>query len=101
VRWSPIDEAKALATLTDSGITVSLEFHFNDEGEAVGVFAPGRYRRVGGGYELTPWEGRFRAYEESFGMRIPTRGEVGWHLTGGWKAVWRGRIDDIRYEFAI
>ena len=36
VQWSPIDEHSALATLTDNGETVSLEFRFNDAGEVTG-----------------------------------------------------------------
>jgi len=46
VQWSEIDDNCALATLTDSGITVSLEFEFNEIGEITGVYAPGRYRRI-------------------------------------------------------
>ena len=100
VRWSPIDDNKALATLTDSGITVSLEFRFNDAGEVAGIYTPGRWGRFDGEYALTPWEGYFRHYEEREGMQVPTEGEVGWHLPGGWLSVWKGRIVDIEYDFA-
>ena len=43
--WSPIDERKALATLTSHGTTVSLEFHFNREGEVAAVYTPQRWAR--------------------------------------------------------
>jgi len=100
VRWSSIDNHRALATLTDSGTTVSLEFHFNDIGEITGVFTPGRYRHVNGKYELTPWKGHHRNYQERGGMRIPTEGEVEWHLPTGRFSVWRGKIVEVKYDFA-
>jgi hypothetical protein len=100
VRWSPIDDNKALATLTDSGITVSLEFRFNDAGEVMGIYTSGRWGRFGGEYALTPWEGYFRHYEEREDMWVPTEGEVGWYLPGGWLSVWKGRIVDVTYDLA-
>ena len=100
VRWSPIDSRRALATLTDSGATASLEFRFNDVGEVVSVFTPGRYRAVNGKYERTPWEGRFRNYEEREGMRIPIEGEVEWRLQDGSFPYWRGKIVEVKYDFA-
>lgn len=97
--WSAIDDATALATLTDSGTTVSLQFRFNAAGEVVGVFAPGRYREVRGSYQLTPWAGYFRNYEQRMGMRIPTEGAVEWQLLEGNLPYWRGRIVEAEYEF--
>jgi hypothetical protein len=73
VKWSAIDDTRALATLTDSGTAVSLEFDFNNAGEITGVFTPGRYREVDGKYELTPWQGHFRNYKERDGMRYHSR----------------------------
>lgn len=42
VQWTPIDNRRALATLTDLGNTVSLEFRFNDAAEVVGIYTEGR-----------------------------------------------------------
>ncbi|MBI3995852.1 MAG: hypothetical protein HY349_07740 [Nitrospirae bacterium] len=100
VKWSPIDNSRALATLTDSGTRVSMEFHFSDVGEIIGVFTPGRYREVDGKYELTPWEGHFRHYEEREGMRIPVEGDVEWRLQDGSFPYWKGRIVKVIYDFA-
>jgi hypothetical protein len=96
--WTPIDEHRALATLADHGTTVSLEFRFNDADEVSAVYAPGRYRKVGRRYELTPWEGHFSKYEERNRMRVPLYGEVGWYLSGGWRPAWEGRVTEIEYE---
>ncbi len=100
VAWTPIDEHKALATLTDGPTTVSLEFRFGESGEVTSVYTPARYREVGGQYELTPWEGTHRNYQEKQGMRIPTEGEVEWHLPSGRFPVWKGTIEAIEYDFA-
>jgi hypothetical protein len=100
VRWIEIDDNRAWATLSDSGITVCLEFRFNDAGEITGIYSPSRYRAVGGRYELTPWSGSFRDYEERDGMLIPTAGEVAWQLPAGRLAYWRGRVVAVEYDFA-
>jgi hypothetical protein len=97
--WSPIDDDRALAALTDSGNTVSLEFRFNETGEVTGIYSPGRWGSFDDGFRQVPWEGHFRRYEERDGMRVPTEGEVGWHLSGRWEPVWKGRMLDVRYDF--
>lgn len=96
--WSKIDSCKALATLSDSGITVSLEFQFNDKGEITGVYTE-RYREIHGAYELTPWFGKHWDYREKDGMMIPMKGEVAWIIDGTEKPYWRGNIKEIEYEF--
>ena len=47
LRWSTIDDNKECATLTAHGVTVSLEFRFNAEGEVVGIFKPVRWGSFG------------------------------------------------------
>ena len=98
--WAPIDSRKASATLTHAGVTVSLEFWFNEEAEVIGVYSGGRWGRFGGGFNKIPWEGHFRNYVERFGMLVPSNGEVGWYSSGQWQCVWEGGILDARYEFA-
>jgi len=99
VTWSAIDDTKALATLTDSGTTVSLEFRFNEKGEVSGVFSPGRFREEKGKYILTPWAVRVWNYEERDGMRIPIEGEVEWQLPAGRLPYWKGKIVDVKFDF--
>lgn len=98
LRWSPVGDTKAQATLTDSDLIVSLEFWFNDTGEITGVYSPGRWGRFDGAYQQIPWEGHFRSYHESGGMLVPAEGEVGWYSTGRWERVWKGRIVEADYE---
>lgn len=96
--WSPIDDRKALATLTSHGTTVSLEFHFNREGEVAAIYTPQRWMKSGRKYVQMPWEGHFFGYWECSGMLIPSAGEVGWHVNGKWEAYWKGRVTFASYE---
>jgi len=90
--WTSIDDGAALATLTDHGTSVSLEFRFADTGEVTGIYTPGRWGSFDGSYEQRPWEGHFRNYQQRDGIFVPTEGDVGWYVDGRWQAVWRGTI---------
>ena len=68
VVWTPINERAALATLSDSGVTVSLEFHFDDAGRLTRIYTPARPREVNGAHEMAAWEARFERYEAHDGM---------------------------------
>jgi hypothetical protein len=96
--WTAIDDSTALATLSDSGVTVSLQFRFDPTGDVVGAYAPDRPRAVNGAYEPTPWAGRFRNHAVRNGVRIPLEGEVEWILPTGTLPYWRGRILSIEYD---
>lgn len=96
LRWTSVDERRALATLTDNGLSVSLEFRFADTGEVTGIYTPARWGTFGGGYEQHAWEGHFRNYETIGGFWVPREGDVGWYVGSEWRAVWRGRI--LSYE---
>ncbi len=100
VRWQAIDDSRARATMTDGRTTVSLEFRFNDAGEATGVYAPGRQRESSGTFRQTPWEGTFGKYEERGGMLVPLTGEAAWLLPGMKLTYWKGTIEKIGYEFS-
>lgn len=100
VAWTPVDDSTARATLNVAATTVSLDFHFGDDGLVHSVFTSARAREVGGRAILTPWQGRFSNYAEREGMRIPLTGEVEWQLPEGPQLYWRGRIIEIAYEFA-
>jgi hypothetical protein len=92
LQWSAIDATRALATLTDRRVSVSLEFRFADTGEVTGIYTPARWGTFAGGYAQVPWEGHFRDYRMRDGMFVPTEGEVGWYVEQEWRAVWKGRM---------
>ncbi len=97
VTWRELASNKAIASITDFGMTVSLEFEFNPKGEISSVYSPARYREVSGNYEPTPWKGHFSDYAEFDGYRIPTSAAVEWHLPGQAYAYWRASLHAIRY----
>jgi hypothetical protein len=100
VRWQPIDESSARATLEDGANTVSLDFSFDDEGLITTVQAQERFRIVDGKFVPTQWEGKFSAYTWRDGMRIPMEGEVAWLLADGPHPYWRGSLSSVSYEWA-
>jgi hypothetical protein len=65
VRWAPIDDSSARATLTDGPLTLSMDVHFAPSGEIERVEML-RYRDVDGTGVITPFEGVF--------PRLPTGG---------------------------
>jgi len=100
VRWEPVDEHSARATLTDGATTVTLLFRFDPAGLVRSVQAAARGRTVGSQVIPTPWEGHWSNYQWRDGMLVPTEGEVAWLLPQGRQPYWRGRITRIAYTFA-
>ena len=98
LRWIPIDDNRACATLTTGGVTVSLEFRFNATGEIVSIYTPARWGKFGDNYVQKPWEGHLRDYVTIHGMRVPNHGEVGWYDDGVWQRVWEGAMVGATYE---
>lgn len=99
LKWTAIDDRKAVATVRDSSTTVSLEFSFSKTGEISGVFAPERFREVKGEYKPFPWAGRFWNYQEQNGMMIPMEGRVEWQMPEGNAPYWKGKIVEAQYDF--
>ncbi len=99
--WTPIDDTKALATLTHGGISVALEFRFNPTGAVTSVYTPGRWGSFPDGAKELPWEGRFHDYRLQGGVIVPSWGEVGWYVGDTWTRVWTGRIESARYDFTL
>jgi hypothetical protein len=99
VRWSPVDDRAAIATVTDRGTEVSLVFRFNDIGEVVGIYTPDRFQRFEQEYRQVPWEGHFRDFELRGGMRVPSYGEVGWYENETLEIVWKGNLVNAQYQF--
>lgn len=98
VRWEPLDERSARATLQDDSTTVSLAFRFGEDGLIESVRSEKRPRVVAGHNIPTPWLARWSDWETHDGIRIPVRGEVSWLLPEGPLPYWRGRITRIEYE---
>jgi hypothetical protein len=98
LRWMAIDANRALATLTDRGTSVSLEFRFADTGEMTGIYTAGRWGKFEDSYRQAPWEGHFRNYRDESGVRVPSFGEVGWYVNGVWRPVWEGTVTAFEWR---
>jgi hypothetical protein len=101
VRWEPVDAGSARAILRDGPVRVELVVRFSDDGLLEGVRAESRARLVSGRSLPPPWEGRFWDYAERGRMRVPLAGEIAWVLPEGPRPYWRGRIEQIDYDFAL
>lgn len=99
VRWEPVDERSARATLRDGPISLSMTFAFAEDGTVQTARADARGRTVAGKVVMTPWEGRWSDVQVRDGMRVPLTGEVAWLTPEGRKPYWRGTIVSLRYEF--
>jgi hypothetical protein len=95
VRWTPIDETSARATITVGETTESLDFHFGDDGLVQRVFTNARPRD---GHASAPWQGRFADYRDVHGMKIPLSAEAEWLLRDGPLPSWRGHIVSAAFE---
>lgn len=100
VRWEPVDEHSARATLSDGAVSVTLTFGFAADGSMERVRAEARGRTVAGRTVPTPWEGRWSNVQAQGGMRVPMTGEVAWLTPEGRQPYWRGTIRSVSYEFA-
>jgi hypothetical protein len=100
IRWEPVDDRSAKATLTDGPLTLTLLFRFNIDGLIESIRAEARGRTVGNSIVMTPWEATSTNYQDRNGMRVPLSGEVAWLTPEGRKPYWRGTITALRYEFS-
>ncbi len=100
VRWEPVDDSSAQATLADGRNRVSLSFRFGADGLIESVHSPARGRLDGGATLPTPWEGRWHDYRRRGRMLVPTRGEVSWLLPDRPHPYWRGRLTSIAYHWS-
>jgi hypothetical protein len=98
VRWESVDDQTAKATLDHGDVSASLTFSFGEDNEVTRVYTEERYRRVDGGFEPTPWSGYWHDYRTRNGVRVPTEGEVVWHLPEGDLEAWQGQITEIHYD---
>ncbi|MBL8289132.1 MAG: hypothetical protein JNL85_14220 [Rubrivivax sp.] len=98
LRWEPIDERSARATLADGPIRLSMTFRFGADGLIESVRAEDRGRTVDGRVVPTPWEGRLSNYQRRDGLLVPLEGEVAWLTPQGRLPYWRGTIEAIAYQ---
>jgi hypothetical protein len=98
VRWEPVDDFRARATITGGTVSASAVFSFDAEGRITEITSGERYRAVGDEYVRDRWTGFYRDYEEKNGFLIPTEVESVWNLPDGDFPAVRLRITEIGYD---
>lgn len=98
VRWEPIDDHSARASLEGAGPGVTAVFEFEADGR-LSAFRADRYRDVGGGRAvLTPFVGRCSEYRHIGAFRVPTSVEATWRLESGDFTFARFQVSSIEYN---
>lgn len=96
VRWEPVDDHTARATVVDGAVRVSADFRFAPTGDVVAMTAL-RYRDVDGTGVPTPFEGRYGRWTRMEGVWIPRQAEAAWILPEGRRPYWRGTVERVSY----
>ncbi|HDQ15201.1 MAG TPA: hypothetical protein ENN41_10355 [Sediminispirochaeta sp.] len=99
LRWEAADSRSAVAHFEDQGHKLSLLFRFNAQDLIESVYAEERPRAEAGEMIPTPWEGRWSDYQRRDGILVPMSGEVAWLTPEGRRSYWRGRIEEISFEY--
>lgn len=98
LEWQAIDDDSARATLTDSGLSVSLVFHFNARNEVERVVADERFRELDGRFIPARWTAYYKGYADCGDMHIPLQFAAQWNLPDEDFTYWRGRLRSIEYD---
>jgi len=92
--WSPIDDNSATLTLTDHGLTVSCQMHFNEKDEIVRYQA----QRYSDETHRIPWTGQVSDYRETDGIRIPFHASAAWVIDGVEQPYARFTLREIEFD---
>ncbi|MDQ3844378.1 MAG: hypothetical protein M3342_10240 [Bacteroidota bacterium] len=97
IHWQAIDATSAKATITYKGITGSVIFYFNEQGDMIGCSAD---RYMGGGREakLEKWEVTSKGFAIKDGVRMPVKSEATWKLKSGDFTWYKLEITDVEYN---
>jgi hypothetical protein len=100
IRWEPVDEQTARATMIYRGVTASALFVFDDRGRMVRLTAK-RYQGGGPGARLEDWSVIAHAWTAMNGVIVPSKGVVSWRTADGDFDYYRWEITDIEYDRAV
>jgi hypothetical protein len=78
VRWAPVDDGSARATLRVGGREVEALFRFGPDGLPTGLEARRWKGDAAGRFRLVPRTGTYADYRTVDGLRLPFRCEVSW-----------------------
>lgn len=97
IRWDPIDDRSARATMEWGGRSCSALFRFDEADRVVGLEAE-RYMGGGEAARLHRWIVRATAWRSPGGVEIPVAGEVVWDLPEGEFVFYRWEVPELDYD---
>ncbi|CAG0936581.1 hypothetical protein TFLX_05462 [Thermoflexales bacterium] len=97
LHWQPIDQLSARATLTYHSLTVSGDFHFDEQG-ALTTFVAQRDRDFEGRPATLTWSARADKYRSFGDLFLPGLGEAYWHLPSGKFSYARLEVTEIEHN---
>jgi hypothetical protein len=97
VKWKAIDSVSAKATLTYKGVSGSVVFHFDENGDVAACSAD-RYMGGENNASLEKWQVRSTEHRLMDDIRIPVRSEVTWKLKSGDFTWLKLEITEIQYN---
>jgi hypothetical protein len=100
VQWAAVDATSAKASINEGAITLTLLFHFNEQGFIDLVRAEARGGMVGKEMLMRPWECGLSDYQVRDGMTVPISGTAAWVLPGGPKTYFHGTVKTLSYQWA-
>jgi hypothetical protein len=100
VRWEPVDDQSANATVVDGPFSLTLLFRFNEAGLIASFRAEARGSMVGDRMVMAPWEGIWSNYRTVDGVQVPFTGEVAWMRPEGRKPYFIGTVTALAFEWA-
>jgi Family of unknown function (DUF6544) len=98
VRWQPVDDHSARATLVQPGLPVAATFEIDNEGKLTKMWSD-RYRDLGKGQSvLTPWFAKCSEYRTFSGFRVPTAVDVAWEIDQQRFSYARFQVTTLEYN---
>ncbi len=99
IKWTPIDELSAKASLTFNGFSVSGIFRFNGNGEFKEFETDDRYQSAdGNNLKKIRWSALCESYSFQGGIKIPENVTALWHEEDGDYPYFRGSIKEIKFR---
>ncbi len=95
--WEPVNKNSATAMVRYGQVKAMVTFHFKDNGEIAMVHSTDRFRFADGEYRKENWNGYFKNYVETNGIKLPTEMEAEWNLESGNFKYFKNRLERIEY----
>lgn len=96
IKWEPIDDYSARATMSYGGSAGSAVFHFDSIGKLT-KFVALRYRDIED-TNPTEWVATVKKYKNTNGINIPTKLEISWNLEDGIFTWYKFEIYNVLYD---